>query len=625
MADVDHDNKLEVLLQYENGIDAIYAFNEDGRYTDGYAINHLYSEYAHDGSFLIVADTNEDGVLEIYMSAVCHLLYLLIGYKEDGTILPNFPIDLKVNGGSLLTDPVLILADIDGDNEMEILAAANTCEFCAHGVIIAFNLDGPIVEGFPIIEWQSESYESITIGDLDEDGNIEICVATIFGCNLNQPNYLYCYDLPYPYNSEKVAWKDTSNSPLHTNRYFNLKVKPPVVESVELNTGSFKWGTRVVIKGEHFQEGAKVFFGGIGASNVDVINSNTIHAINPAHKPCFGYINDLSVSPYELSFKMINQPIIVIVGQEQLGGGRRIEEFYSSSVIGNYSSMNGCLVNVIVAHPSLDQRGGVLRAAFIYTGWEPIRDDITLFVSKHVGKATFENGLAYWNTHMKPGCEHTDCDYSVLDSWHVAEDGKSNCIQRYGGDNKFIWFGKEDTFNYFLGYGVRNRGCVESPVIYIEGTDSALSFWCYRDVELNYLYDIAEVKIKAYDWEWHTIWHRDSRDPSEKEWVWSGWIPLSQFGGKYAEVRFCFDSVVTPAKNYLGWAIDDVQFRNVRWRQETSEIILEWQGGIPKYFVYRSKGADYNIDVPELRGYTSLHRYVGNSYNNDENYYYKVR
>lgn len=622
LADIDDDNKLEIISNDPNGIDILFALNEDATFVRGYPISY---PWIHAGARTIpVVDANEDGRLEMFVPVGC-IDYILLGYGQDGTMLPNFPIpSFKINGYWICPDGRLTLADIDGDNEMEILLdGGNASIWCPTGVIVAYNLDGTLVEGFPIITPQEDLIATLTVDDLDGDGDIEICAATTATCYKYQPNYLYCWDLPYPYNPEKVGWKKESNSDFHTSRYFNLKVKPPVVESVQPNSGNFKGGTRVVIKGKYFQEGARVFFGGIQANNVQVIDSNTIYATTPAHKPCFGYINDLSVSPYELSFKLLNQP--VIFNQEQLGAGKRIEDFYSSEAIGDNSITNGCLVNIVVAHPSPDQREGILRAAFIYTGWEPARDDVTLFVSKHVAKGTFEHGLAYWQQHVK-----NDWDYSTLDSWHVVEDGKSDCIQRLGNNNKFIWFGQEETCNYYLGYGVRNSGCVKTPAIYLENEDSALSFWYYRDVELNYFQsrDITEVIVKPYaldDPNLHVIWYKDSRTPSEKQWLWSGWIPLSQYAGKYVEVQFCFDNVIGVQDNHIGWAIDDVQFINARWRHDTSEIILEWQGGIPKYFVYRSHGANYNVDVPELRSYTSLNRYVENSYNNDENYYYKVK
>ncbi len=621
LVDIDNDGKLEILSNDTNFTDSLFAFNEDGSYVKGYPIRWLLNKWP---TYAVVADTNEDGVLEIYFSVGCLWDKLILGYDQYGNVLPNFPIpNISVDGQPVgHIDVVPTIADIDGDGEMEILLAGLTCNrsFCPDGVIYAFNLDGTLVEGFPIVEWFQEFTDGLTIDDLDGDGDIEICVATCSSCYDDQPNYLYCYDLPYKYNPDKVVWKNTSNSDLHTNRYFDLRVKVPSVKNVQPNIGSYKGGTRVVIKGENFQEGARVFFGGIEAKDVQVIDSETIYAITPAHKPCFGYINDISVSPYELSFKLVNQP--VVVDETQLGEGRKVEEYYVSGYLGGGG--NGCIVNVVVAHPSPDQREGILRAGFTYTGYESLRDDITLYVSKHIQKGTFENGLSYWQNYARD-----DNDFTTLGSWHVVEDGKSNCIQRYGSNNKFIWFGNEDTCIYDTGYGVRNAGCIESPVIYLEDEESAMSFWYYRDVEFNYfmLRAITEILIQDYggNGKWSVIWHKDSTYPSEKQWTWSGWIPLGKYAGKYVHLRVCFDNVIGIQGNYRGWAIDDLQFRNARWRQDTSEIILEWEGGIPKYLVYRSKGPNYQVDVPELRGYTSLNRYVENSYNNDESYYYKVR
>jgi len=620
-ADIDNDNKVEIIYVDGNCYETVFAFEEDGSFAKHYPL----PRYGAWGKSPSVVDIGYDGQLEIFTFSHGEGGSKIYGFRaNNGELLPNFPIKIApVDGREVFPFPSPTVADIDADGEMEILGAGGNAKLCPDGVVIAYNLDGTAVEGFPIIEWHWEFDAGLALDDLDNDGDIEICVATSASCWDHQPDYLYCYDLPYAYDSKKVQWLTNTNSYLHTNRYFDTRTDSPVVRSVEPNSGSYKGGTRVIIKGNNFRAGAKVFFGGVKAEGVEVIDSETIYAIVPAHKPCIGYINDLSVSPYELSYKMIGQA--VKAGEQELGGSKSIDMFNLSGIVGSAGDANGCIVNVVVTHPDPDQREGILRAGFTYTGYDRIRDDITLFVSKHVGKGTFENGLGWW--------EVGDEDFSDPGiSWHVVEDGKSSCIQRYGSNNKFVWFGQEDTCMYDREYIERNEGWIRTSTLYVEDEDAAVSFYYYRDVELNYMVmrAITEVQVMLLEFgnphpKWEVIWHRDSRHASEKQWVWSGWLSLSKYFGKYIMMRFYFDNVVGIMTNHVGWAIDDVQFRGVNWCHDTSEIILEWQGGLPKYFVYRSEAPNYNENIPELRGYTSLTRYVENSYNDDKNYYYKVR
>jgi PKD repeat protein len=59
----------------------------------------------------------------------------------------------------------------------------------------------------------------------------------------------------------------------------------PAVTSVSPNHGPMAGGTTVTIAGSLFQSGATVYFGGMAADNVTVINSNQITAVTPPHFP----------------------------------------------------------------------------------------------------------------------------------------------------------------------------------------------------------------------------------------------------------------------------------------------------------------------------------------------------
>jgi phospholipase C len=70
---------------------------------------------------------------------------------------------------------------------------------------------------------------------------------------------------------------------------------PPAPQSISPNAGSTNGGTQVTISGANFLSGATVTFGSAAATNVVVVNSNTITAITPANPA--GTINVTVTNP----------------------------------------------------------------------------------------------------------------------------------------------------------------------------------------------------------------------------------------------------------------------------------------------------------------------------------------
>ena len=64
-----------------------------------------------------------------------------------------------------------------------------------------------------------------------------------------------------------------------------IKVTIPKVTSVDPNTGPDTGGTAIEIKGEKFAKGAEVYIGGNLATNIEVVDENTIRAVTPPGNP----------------------------------------------------------------------------------------------------------------------------------------------------------------------------------------------------------------------------------------------------------------------------------------------------------------------------------------------------
>ncbi len=607
LGDIDNDNELELVMPGAN-TPILYVFNSDATFAKGFPVPYGISDVCQDG--ISLADINKDGKLEMYLLLLCSSL---TAFDNEGNILPGWPIELRVDGYSVSFNHSATIADIDGDGEMEIIAAGGTCEWCPDGVLVAYNYDGSLVEGFPIIE---NYYGFIDVGptvaDLDNDGDIEICTGSEYCFKSEHYAYIFCYDLPYPYNEEKIAWNNYARDNQHTSRYVNPEIKPPVVYSVNPNSSAYRGGRLVEIKGKNFLPGAKVFFDGIPSDYVQVVDSETIFAKVPPHRPCRMYINDLSISPYEISEKLINQPTAN-------NSKSNLQNFLHKSQTSDYDieNLNACIVNVVVVHPNPDQREGILRAGFTYTGYDVIEDNITLYVSKYATNGKFENNGANWAMYHERG-----------GLWNPIDD-QSNCIKRpYPSGHKALYYGDKSKCNYNT--GERTYGELRAPYITVDSPNAKIRFKYYRDVEHNPLRNADEFTVIMHcKNSWETIWLKDSTEPSEKAWVQSPELDIGKWVGE-DEVRiiFIFDSKDGIDNDHAGIAIDDVELIGAHWTpwDETSgEVILNWTGGLPKYFVYRNTSPDFVNHPPKLRAYTPFNHKHENTLNDDKSYYYKVR
>ncbi|OGF65022.1 MAG: hypothetical protein A2Y62_14465 [Candidatus Fischerbacteria bacterium RBG_13_37_8] len=165
--------------------------------------------------------------------------------------------------------------------------------------------------------------------------------------------------------------------------------------------------------------------------------------------------------------------------------------------------------------------------------------------------------------------------------------------------------------------------------------DAKIRFRYFREVEYNVSRnaDVFRVVVKEkpapppYD-EGITVWTLDSTVPSENQWTSSPEISIGDWAGKEIWLFFEFDTVDAIDNYHIGIAIDNVELINAHWAgwsDNSGEVILNWIGGLPKYFVYRGVEPDFNANPPELRAYTPFNSKYENSLNDDQSYFYKVR
>lgn len=178
VGDVDGDNDLEIVVNTLNG--KTFAFHHDGTEvldgdddpsTDGIFLVRDGATYEWGISSPTLADLNEDGACEIiFGTASDNEGGARVEVRQaDGTSLPGFP--YFVNGR---INSSVAAADLDGNGHLELVISSLAPK------LYAIRADGSAYPGFPVSfseGTQGGSIPSVALGDMDEDGQLEIIYA----------------------------------------------------------------------------------------------------------------------------------------------------------------------------------------------------------------------------------------------------------------------------------------------------------------------------------------------------------------------------------------------------------------------------------------------------------------
>jgi len=231
LADLDQDGDLEIMGSADYGYFNLYVYHHNGtkalEIIDG---NGLYNE-------IVPTDLDGDNDLE--------LLTVKNGqvnaFHHDGQLVNEWPVSFDGipggGGGSANGEPSVVVGDIDGDCESEILISSN---IGTKNLIHAWNCDGTSVENFPIeiIGGPFDSYANgaLALGDLDDDGDIEI-VFVGYQQSISQGIYrtdIYVIDIDSQYNAVTMQWPQFHHDAQHTGLYKRIfDTDPPVVEIIK--------------------------------------------------------------------------------------------------------------------------------------------------------------------------------------------------------------------------------------------------------------------------------------------------------------------------------------------------------------------------------------------------------
>ncbi len=255
VGDVDYDGDMEIVVTFEDNSQnkGIYIWHHDGRLMTSFFTNYgfsifsppalgdidgdgdleivhhaLYDSYTGTGSISVwhhngvlfsgtwpkpavggsdsppaLADFDNDNLLEI---VVCTNEKVYI-FKSDGSIFPgNWPQTIKISIGGETSYSSPVIADVDGDNELEIIITSID-------KVYIFKKNGSSMTNWPKTCNGNFWLISPAVGDLDQDGDIEIIAGNHKG--------IYVWDMDGIYNESKIAWSMYKHDSQLTGVYHN--------------------------------------------------------------------------------------------------------------------------------------------------------------------------------------------------------------------------------------------------------------------------------------------------------------------------------------------------------------------------------------------------------------------
>jgi len=200
LADIDGDDTLEIIVAMHQGTQGVYVFRYDGTIMNGWPYPFPRWSYCPP----TVADLYLNHDLKVLcglsgvMSGGAAVLY---GFDDDGSVLNGFPV-YQPNGDA--AEGNITVADIDGDNDMEIIFTSNLMTSDTLGFLYAVHHDGTPVPGWPLRPRGWTYLNGATVADVDGDDTMDIIAVTYDNGNTMS---VYIWETNVQFSRERWQWQ----------------------------------------------------------------------------------------------------------------------------------------------------------------------------------------------------------------------------------------------------------------------------------------------------------------------------------------------------------------------------------------------------------------------------------
>ncbi|MCX6639716.1 MAG: T9SS type A sorting domain-containing protein, partial [bacterium] len=172
--DVDGDGNPEIVVE---GWEYLNAFNNDGSIVSGFPYA-LPGGQGFSYSAPSLVDIDNDGSLEIFCASHGSPNSWLYGLRGNGTSLPGFPNYIE---GWTYSTPAI--GDLDGDGQVEIALLCNS------GLLYAFETNGSPMAGWPVNMGHYNCEGALAMADIDNNNQMDV----LFGNNGGTAYQYLCY------------------------------------------------------------------------------------------------------------------------------------------------------------------------------------------------------------------------------------------------------------------------------------------------------------------------------------------------------------------------------------------------------------------------------------------------